>query len=110
MTAYPVFKTPLGIRLAALAALLDENGKAQEDFSASNVENANPRSVLGYFEPGHYCFVQVDGRGSRSKLEKGKTSRGMELTVLAEFMENLGCKAAYTWMADNQPCWYTGMK
>ena len=76
-------------------ALLDAQGKAKTDFSDSNVESANPRSAIGYFAPGHYCFVQVDGRGAESKLEKWKTSRGMELDVLAEFMESLGCKAAY---------------
>ena len=76
-------------------ALLDAQGKAKTDFSDSNVKNANPRSVIGYYAPGHYCFVQVDGRGAESKLEKWKTSRGMELDVLAAFMESLGCKAAY---------------
>lgn len=75
-------------------ALLDEDGKALTVFN-SNVKPANPRSVIGYYEPGHYCFVQVDGRGTASKLDRGRTSRGLTMAQLAAFMEELGCQAAY---------------
>lgn len=75
--------------------LMDEQGKALTDFSESNVRYTNPRSAIGYFAPGHYCFVQVDGRSAKSKLEKGKSSKGMTLNQLAELMESLGCVAAY---------------
>ena len=47
-----------------------------------------PRSALGYYEPGHYCFVVVDGR------EKGH-SVGMYLAELAQLFEDLGCTSAY---------------
>jgi len=76
-------------------ALLDENGKAFEDFSSSNVQLENPRAVIGYFEPGHYCLVQIDGRGTKSALEEKKTNKGMTLKQTAQLMESLGCKAAY---------------
>lgn len=76
-------------------ALLDANGKATLDFGKSKIRAANPRSAIGYFEPGHYCFVQVDGRGVRSALEENKTSRGLRMADLAALMERLGCKAAY---------------
>jgi len=76
-------------------ALLDENGKAFEDFSSSNVEPKNPRAVIGYYEPGHYCLVQVDGRGTFSTMEPGVDNEGMTLLELAQFMESLGCTAAY---------------
>lgn len=66
-------------------ALLDK-GEVITSF-ASKVRSANPRSVLGYYEPGHYCFVVVDGRN--------KDSRGMTLKRLSQFMNELGCKAAY---------------
>ena len=66
--------------------LLDEEGKAFEKFD-SNIGAANPRSVIGYYAPGHYCFVLVDGRGNGNK--------GMKMTQLSNFMESLGCMAAY---------------
>ncbi|MBQ4640511.1 MAG: phosphodiester glycosidase family protein [Clostridia bacterium] len=75
-------------------ALLDAEGKAKTKFN-SNVGPANPRSVIGYYEPGHYCFVQIDGRGAKSKLESGKKSTGLKLSELSLFMEELGCVAAY---------------
>ena len=75
--------------------LLDENGKALDDFSSSDVEPKNPRAVIGYYEPGHYCLVQVDGRGTLSALENGKDNKGMTLVELAQLMETLGCAAAY---------------
>ncbi|MBR4501728.1 MAG: phosphodiester glycosidase family protein [Clostridia bacterium] len=75
-------------------ALLDAEGHALKKFN-SNVYPANPRSVIGYYGPGHYCFVQVDGRGVDSALEKGRRSTGLNLSELAAFMESLGCQAAY---------------
>ena len=66
--------------------LLDENGKAKTSFH-SDVGPANPRTVIGYYEPGHYCFVVVDGRS--------KNSHGLTLTELAALMEQLGCTRAY---------------
>jgi len=69
--------------------LLDENGKALETFNSSTtVMYPNPRSALGYYEPGHYCFVVVDGR-------QYGYSVGMVLDELAAVFEELGCKAAY---------------
>ena len=70
-------------------ALLDSSGEPYDSYEASyNVKMRNPRSALGYYEPGHYCFVVVDGR------ESGY-SYGMELTQLAEIFKDLGCKKAY---------------
>ncbi|MBQ6076760.1 MAG: phosphodiester glycosidase family protein, partial [Clostridia bacterium] len=65
-------------------ALLDADGGAME--INHHLGGPNPRSAIGYFEPGHYCFVTVDGRGE---------SAGMTLTQLSRFMEELGCKVAY---------------
>lgn len=82
-------------------SLLDEEGNAypkssfDKRVSPNEVLYANPRSVLGYFEPGHYCFVQVDGRKTASALQDGAKNAGMTFDVLAAFMEELGCKAAY---------------
>lgn len=66
--------------------LLDSNGQTMTEFDSSVTGN-NPRSVIGYFEPGHYCFVAVDGRSSASK--------GLSMSKLSQLMYDLGCKSAY---------------
>lgn len=66
--------------------LLDADGKAMTQFNSS-VLAKNPRTAIGYFEPGHYCFVVVDGRR--------KDSDGMDMATLSRFMETLGCAQAY---------------
>ena len=68
-------------------SLLDAEGHAKTKFNSSLYGN-NPRSVLGYFEPGHYCFVVVDGRQERYSV-------GLDLWELSVLMERIGCKAAY---------------
>ena len=68
--------------------LLDDNGHAMTEFNTdARMQKRHPRSAFGYFEPGHYCFVVVDGR-----LDE---SRGVKLNDLSTIMETLGCKAAY---------------
>ena len=70
-------------------SLLDENGKAKKDFLTWDyIRQSHPRTAIGYYEPGHYCFVIVDGR------QEGY-SRGMFLEELSQLFEDLGCKAAY---------------
>lgn len=64
-----------------------ENGQAIVDFESS-VNRDNPRCAIGYYEPGHYCFVLVDGR------QEGY-SEGMSLNELSELFFKLGCKTAY---------------
>ena len=66
--------------------LLDENGQPFDKFD-SKVGVANPRSVIGYYSPGHYCFVLVDGRSNASK--------GLAMVPLSRLMAELGCQAAY---------------
>ena len=75
-------------------SLLDKNGRAlaTEDFDPSSydshvIDSRNPRCGVGYFEPGHYCFVMVDGRSSDSD--------GMRMFQLADVFESLGCTLAY---------------
>lgn len=67
-------------------ALLDENGHAKTKFR-SQVQAKNPRSVLGYYEPGHYAFLTVDGRA--------RESEGMSMTELSALCESLGFTSAY---------------
>lgn len=67
-------------------SLLDEEGRAKEKFR-SNVQAENPRSALGYYEPGHYAFLTVDGRSSDSS--------GMTMQQLSKLCEDLGFSSAY---------------
>lgn len=71
-------------------SLLDEKGKALTSFPAyyGNVLENNPRTVLGYYEPGHYCFVVIDGR-------QPGYSTGTDMAETAKLMEGLGCKVAF---------------
>lgn len=68
-------------------ALLDESGQAKQKFNSA-LTDVNPRTALGYYAPGHYCFVVVEGR-------RDKYSKGMTLQQLSRFMASLGCAAAY---------------
>jgi exopolysaccharide biosynthesis protein len=62
-----------------------EDGQVPSSFANSK---ANPLSAMGYYEPGHYCFILVDGR------QKGY-SWGMSLSELAQVFYDLGCTAAF---------------
>lgn len=68
--------------------LLDDEGNPKTEFNATKkVQKENPRTAIGYFEPGHYCFIVVDGREDDTV--------GITLADLAQYMASLGCKAAY---------------
>lgn len=68
-------------------ALLSEDGKAKTRFNSS-LTPKHPRCAIGYYEPGHYALVLVDGR-------QDDYSSGMTLTELSALFESLGCTAAY---------------
>lgn len=69
-------------------SLLDESGKAKDTFLTWDyIQESHPRTAIGYYEPGHYCLLLVDGRQD--------SSRGMFLDEMAKVFEDLGCKAAY---------------
>lgn len=67
---------------------LVKNGKLLTDFSSSGVAGTNPRTAIGYFEPGHYCLITVDGR-------QNGYSTGLTLAELAKLMYGFGCTEAY---------------
>lgn len=70
-------------------SLLDENGKARESFKIGPIlASVNPRCGIGYYEPGHYSFVIVDGR------HRGY-SVGVTMPEFAQIFEELGCSVAY---------------
>ncbi len=68
-------------------ALLDTDGSMLTSFASTNrIISANPRTAIGYYEPGHYCMIVVDGRGE---------SAGITLPDLSRLFYDLGCTAAY---------------
>ena len=73
-------------------ALLDQQGNMitkynNDSFDHNVVDQRHPRMGIGYYEPGHYCFVAVDGRSDDSD--------GVRMIQMAEIFYNLGCKVAY---------------
>ena len=49
-------------------SLLDENGKAKTSFLTWDyIRESHPRTAIGYYEPGHYCLLVVDGRQPNSR-------------------------------------------
>jgi len=63
------------------------NGQPMTTFN-SDVTAANPRGAIGYYEPGHYCFVLVDGR-------QPGYSDGITMKALSQLFYDMGCKVAY---------------
>ena len=69
--------------------LLDGEGNPCAEYNTTGpICDVNPRTGIGYYEPGHYCFVVVDGR-------QGGYSAGMRIDRFAQVFADLGCKAAY---------------
>ncbi len=67
--------------------MLLKNGQPMTKFD-SDLTRANPRTAIGYYEPGHYCFVLVDGR-------QPGYSNGMTLQQMSKLFYKLGCSVAY---------------
>lgn len=69
--------------------MLLDDGEVMNEFDASrHVLKSNPRCGIGYYEPGHYCFIVVDGR------QEGY-SEGVTLQEFSQIFYNLCCEAAY---------------
>ncbi len=69
--------------------LLDEDGMPKEEFNTTSfIYNRNPRTAIGYYEPGHYCLVVIDGRAMGN-------SNGASMRALSNLMADLGCSVAY---------------
>lgn len=67
--------------------MLLEDGQPMTEFN-STLKKANPRTAIGYYEPGHYCFLVVDGR-------QPGYSEGMTLQEMSKLFYELGCKVAF---------------
>ncbi len=76
----------------AFGPMLLQDGKSMTEFtSPQHIAGSpnNPRTAVGYYEPGHYCFLVVDGR------QEGYSSPGMSCAQMSELFYSLGCAAAY---------------
>lgn len=68
--------------------MLLDDGSAMTDFNMpDSFGGLNPRTAIGYYEPGHYCFVLVEGRQTYSD--------GIMLPELSQLFSGLGCTEAY---------------
>lgn len=65
--------------------LLIQDGKVTQKFNTNDTRH--PRIILGYYEPGHYCVVAVDGRNSKRAI-------GMNEYEMSQLMLELGVKDA----------------
>jgi hypothetical protein len=84
-------------------ALLDKDGHAKTQFNATEaIFGDNPRTAIGYYEPGHYSIIiilgsrAVNDANGKQIYAQGKTgSDGMSMATLSTLCESLGMKAAY---------------
>ena len=69
--------------------MLLKDGQPMTEFNTtSRIAAANPRTAVGYFEPGHYCFVVADGRSPQP-------TDGFTLAEMSQILYGMGCKVAY---------------
>ena len=64
---------------------LVRDSKPQKDVKK---QGRSPRCILGYYQPGHYCLIIIDGR------QKGY-SIGMNFDEMKELCTRMGLKDAY---------------
>ncbi len=73
-------------------SLLTADGAAKpEGTYNSTLMTYNPRTAIGYYEPGHYCLLTVEG----TRVGSNSTSKGMTMIEMSELFSQLGCKIAY---------------
>lgn len=65
--------------------VLVHEGKGREGLPEFSTRH--PRCIIGYYEPGHYCLVLVDGRDANYSI-------GMTEKEMVDLMVDLGCTEA----------------
>ena len=69
--------------------LLDDAGQIMTRFTCPvEFQNRAARTAVGYYEPGHYCLLVVDGT-------QNPNSKGIFLEDISRLFYELGCSAAY---------------
>ena len=70
-------------------SLLDTEGQPLTEFNIDHsLQVRHPRTAIGYYAPGHYCLLVIDGRNKDH-------SRGATLEETAQILADLGCRSAY---------------
>ena len=64
------------------------DGEIVPTHQTGNILNRHPRTGIGYFEPGHYCFVLAEGR-------QPGYSDGVLVQEFAQIFKDLGCVNAF---------------
>ena len=64
------------------------DGEIVPTHQTGNILNRHPRTGVGYFEPGHYCFVLAEGR-------QPGYSNGVRIWEFAQIFKDLGCVNAF---------------
>ena len=100
MAFIQTFGAPLQSWCYGPSLLTEEGETADLSHGSESDKSRMHRSAVGFFAPGHYCFVTV---------ESGMSGNGMNITELAELMHELGCKAAYQLAGGKSSClWFNG--
>ena len=76
------------------ARLLDGDGDALVSFGVQGEDTHTARTAIGYYEPGHYCFITADGR-------QNAASGGATLGQIARLASGIGCVSAYSLLGGN---------
>lgn len=80
-------------------ALLDENAEPYSDLDSrllNYVAGSHPRTGIGYYEPGHYCLLVVDGRQAGTP--------GTDVLGMAKLFRSFGCTSAYNLDGGGSSC------
>jgi len=87
LNPYQLWEFGPSLLTSAGVALDGYHANFKSFLSHSLLTARHPRASIGYYEPGHYCFVVADGRSEQSV--------GLYLTELGKIYESLGCRFAY---------------
>ena len=78
-------------------SLLDEDGRPLTKMPSTyiGVNELNPRCMLGYYEPGHYCLVVADGRQPSKRYSNGLTLLELSQLPFSSSFLSSGTTLAY---------------
>jgi exopolysaccharide biosynthesis protein len=75
-------------QLWTFGPMLLKDGQPMTKFNTTLSSGGDPRTAVGYYEPGHYCFLVADGR-------QPGYSDGLSFKQMSQLFYQLGCKVAF---------------